>query len=82
MTVFPSVIVFDVNGALSGTGPVGQRFCDVGAPAYLATLWLATLLRDALELIRAPEAARTRRPLRVPRCRRHRCRSKQMHRTV
>ncbi|MFD0485355.1 hypothetical protein ACFQ46_22385 [Kineococcus sp. GCM10028916] len=56
MSVFPSVLVLDVKGPAPTWAP-GQRFCDVGALAHLATLWLATSLCDGSELIRAPEAA-------------------------
>ncbi|MFJ6026709.1 haloacid dehalogenase type II [Pseudarthrobacter sp. NPDC092424] len=46
----PSVIVFDVNETLSDMSPMGQRFVEVGAPAQLAKLWFATLLRDGFAL--------------------------------
>lgn len=46
----PSVIVFDVNETLSDMAPMGQRFVEVGAPAYVAKLWFATLLRDGFAL--------------------------------
>ncbi|HEY1155934.1 MAG TPA: haloacid dehalogenase type II [Arthrobacter sp.] len=49
----PSVIVFDVNETLSDMSPMGQRFIDVGAPAHLAKLWFATLLRDGFALTAA-----------------------------
>lgn len=49
----PSVIVFDVNETLSDMSPMGQRFVDVGAPAYLAKLWFASLLRDGFALTAA-----------------------------
>lgn len=49
----PSIIVFDVNETLSDMSPLGQRFVDVGAPAYVAKLWFATLLRDGFALTAA-----------------------------
>ena len=48
-----SVIVFDVNETLSDMSPMGQRFVEVGAPAHLAKLWFATLLRDGFALTAA-----------------------------
>ncbi len=53
MQLSPSVIVFDVNETLSDMGPMAQRFTDVGAPAALADLWFATLLRDGFALTAA-----------------------------
>ncbi|WP_206330456.1 haloacid dehalogenase type II [Modestobacter sp. KNN46-3] len=44
------MIVFDVNETLSDMSPMAQRFTDVGAPAHLAKLWFATLLRDGFAL--------------------------------
>lgn len=49
----PSVILFDVNETLSDMSPLGQRFVEVGAPAHLAKLWFATLLRDGFALTAA-----------------------------
>jgi 2-haloacid dehalogenase len=49
----PSVIVFDVNETLSDMSPMGQRFVEAGAPAHLAKLWFATLLRDGFALTAA-----------------------------
>ncbi|MBT2596446.1 haloacid dehalogenase type II [Arthrobacter sp. ISL-72] len=49
----PSTIVFDVNETLSDMSPMGQRFVEVGASAYLAKLWFATLLRDGFALTAA-----------------------------
>lgn len=46
----PSVIVFDVNETLSDMSAMAERFTDVGAPAELAKLWFATLLRDGFAL--------------------------------
>lgn len=40
------VLVFDVNETLSDMAPMADRFTEVGAPAQLAPLWFATLLRD------------------------------------
>jgi 2-haloacid dehalogenase len=50
VTATPSVIVFDVNETLSDMSPMGARFREVGAPAELAKLWFATLLRDGFAL--------------------------------
>ncbi|PVZ52705.1 haloacid dehalogenase type II [Arthrobacter sp. H-02-3] len=50
MTTAISVIVFDVNETLSDMSPMGERFNEVGAPAELAKLWFATLLRDGFAL--------------------------------
>ncbi|MCB5292542.1 haloacid dehalogenase type II [Arthrobacter sp. SO3] len=50
MTTTPSVIIFDVNETLSDMSPMGARFSEVGAPAELAKLWFATLLRDGFAL--------------------------------
>lgn len=49
----PSIIVFDVNETLSDMSPLGQRFVDVGAPAHMAKLWFAILLRDGFALTAA-----------------------------
>jgi len=53
MNNHPSVIVFDVNETLSNMSPMKTRFVDVGAPAYLAGLWFAQLLRDGFALAAA-----------------------------
>jgi hypothetical protein len=53
MSAPPSVIVFDVNETLSDMSPMGRRFTDVGAPAHLAKLWFAALLRDGFALTAA-----------------------------
>jgi 2-haloacid dehalogenase len=53
MAPSPSVIVFDVNETLSDMSPMAQRFEDIGAPAQLAKLWFATLLRDGFALTAA-----------------------------
>lgn len=50
MRTTPSVIVFDVNGTLSNLAGMGPRFIQAGAPAYLAEVWFATLLRDGFAL--------------------------------
>ncbi|MET3952969.1 haloacid dehalogenase type II [Arthrobacter sp. UYEF36] len=50
MTTALPVIVFDVNETLSDMSPMGERFSEVGAPAELAKLWFATLLRDGFAL--------------------------------
>jgi len=49
----PSVVVFDVNETLSDMSPMGERFAEIGAPAQLAKLWFATLLRDGFALTAA-----------------------------
>ena len=49
MTDMP-VIVFDVNETLSDMSPLGERFIEIGAPAELAKLWFAILLRDGFAL--------------------------------
>ena len=46
----PVVVVFDVNETLSDMAPLADRFEDVGAPAHLAALWFAELLRDGFAL--------------------------------
>lgn len=46
MSLCPSVIVFDVNETLSDLRALAERFLAVGAPAQLAPLWFATVLRD------------------------------------
>jgi 2-haloacid dehalogenase len=47
------VIVFDVNETLSDMSPLADRFAETGAPASLAKLWFATLLRDGFALTAA-----------------------------
>lgn len=44
------MIVFDVNETLSDMSPMGQHFTAVGAPAQLAAMWFASLLRDGFAL--------------------------------
>jgi 2-haloacid dehalogenase len=46
----PSVVVFDVNETLSDMTAMGERFAEVGAPASLAPLWFASVLRDGFAL--------------------------------
>jgi 2-haloacid dehalogenase len=41
-----TIVVFDVNETLSDLRPVTERFTEVGAPAHLAQVWFASLLRD------------------------------------
>jgi 2-haloacid dehalogenase len=53
MSTPPAVIVFDVNETLSDMSPMARRFTDVGAPAHLAQLWFAGLLRDGFGLAAA-----------------------------
>ncbi len=55
MNTTPSVIVFDVNETLSDMSPMGARFSEAGAPAELAKLWFATLLRDGFALTASGE---------------------------
>lgn len=52
------VLVFDVNETLSDMASMGDRFVEAGAPAELARLWFATLLRDGFALAAAGDAAR------------------------
>lgn len=47
------VIVFDVNETLSDMAPLARSFADLGAPAHLAPLWFASVLRDAFALTAA-----------------------------
>ena len=58
MTSTPSVIVFDVNETLSDMSPLSARFVEVGAPASLARVWFATLLRDGFALAAAGGTAK------------------------
>ena len=51
-----SVVVFDVNETLSDMAPMAARFEDVGAPAHLAKLWFASVLRDGFALAAAGTA--------------------------
>ncbi|WP_434618755.1 haloacid dehalogenase type II [Arthrobacter sp. A5] len=48
-----AVIVFDVNETLSDMSPMGDRFAQTGAPALLAKVWFAALLRDGFALAAA-----------------------------
>lgn len=52
----PSVIVFDVNETLSDLSPLAARFVEVGAPASMAGLWFASVLRDGFALTAAGES--------------------------
>ncbi|PRY12113.1 haloacid dehalogenase type II [Kineococcus rhizosphaerae] len=54
--VNPSVVVFDVNETLSDLRPLADRFVAVGAPAHLAPLWFATVLRDGFALAAVGDA--------------------------
>lgn len=57
MAEAPDVIVFDVNETLSDMSSMGERFAQAGAPAHLAKLWFATLLREGFALAAAGDAA-------------------------
>lgn len=46
----PEVIVFDVNETLSDMQPLGAAFVAEAAPAHLAGLWFAGVLRDGFAL--------------------------------
>ncbi|MGB3761778.1 MAG: haloacid dehalogenase type II [Ornithinimicrobium sp.] len=43
-------VVFDVNETLSDLSAMRERFTDVGAPADLAAVWFASVLRDGFAL--------------------------------
>ncbi|WP_104081622.1 haloacid dehalogenase type II [Cryobacterium sp. Y11] len=58
MNSTPSVIVFDVNETLSDMSPLSGRFVEIGAPAYLAQVWFAALLRDGFALAAAGGTAK------------------------
>ena len=58
MTSTPSVIVFDVNETLSDMSPLSARFVEIGAPAELARIWFAALLRDGFALAAAGGTAK------------------------
>ncbi len=47
------VIVFDVNETLSDMSPMADRFSRTGAPALLAQVWFAGVLRDSFALAAA-----------------------------
>jgi len=49
----PGVVIFDVNETLSDMAAMARRFVDVGAPAWAAKLWFASLLRDGFALTAA-----------------------------
>ncbi len=52
-----TTVVFDVNETLSNLAPLRERFTDVGAPADLASLWFASVLRDGFALSTCGQAA-------------------------
>jgi len=56
----PEVVVFDVNETLSDLAPMADRFAEVGAPASVAKLWFASLLRDGFALTAAGSSVRFR----------------------
>ena len=58
MTSTPSVIVFDVNETLSDMSPLSARFVEIGAPAELARVWFAALLRDGFAVAAAGGTAK------------------------
>ena len=49
----PSVVVFDVNETLSDLSALPAKFTQTGAPAFLAKVWFAGLLRDGFALAAA-----------------------------
>ena len=51
----PRVLIFDVNETLSDMAPIAGSFEAVGAPAHLAKVWFAGLLRDGFALTVAQE---------------------------
>jgi 2-haloacid dehalogenase len=51
------VVVFDVNETLSDMSPLADRFVGIGAPAHLARVWFASLLRDGFALTSVGETA-------------------------
>jgi 2-haloalkanoic acid dehalogenase type II len=53
----PAVIASDVNETLSNMTGLGSRFVQVGAPAHLAPLWFASLLRDGFALAATGDGA-------------------------
>ncbi|RJK92778.1 haloacid dehalogenase type II [Vallicoccus soli] len=46
----PRAVVLDVNETLSDLAPLGPAFEEEGAPAHLAPLWFASVLRDGFGL--------------------------------
>jgi 2-haloacid dehalogenase len=54
----PAVIVFDVNETLSDLSVMDHKFTEAGAPAQLARLWFATVLREGFALAATGDAAR------------------------
>ncbi len=57
MPDLPEVVVYDVNETLSDMSAMPGRFADVGAPADLAGLWFATVLRDGFAVAASGTAA-------------------------
>ncbi|MGX5357383.1 haloacid dehalogenase type II [Kocuria sp. KH4] len=49
----PRTIVFDVNETLSDMAPLGEAFAAAGAPAHLARVWFAGILRDGFAVTAA-----------------------------
>ena len=50
MHTTPSVMVFDVNETLSDMAPIAMNRSAIGAPAHVAKVWFAQLLRDGFAL--------------------------------
>lgn len=53
MPVAPLAVIFDVNETLSDFAPLRARFTEVGAPADLAGIWFASVLRDGFAVTAA-----------------------------
>lgn len=53
MVSSPRTIVFDVNETLSDMAPLGEAFAAAGAPAHLARIWFAGILRDGFAVTAA-----------------------------
>lgn len=53
MVSSPRTIVFDVNETLSDMAPLGEAFAAAGAPAHLAQVWFAGILRDGFAVTAA-----------------------------
>ncbi|MBG6214531.1 MAG: hypothetical protein LH475_09590 [Cryobacterium sp.] len=58
MNSTPSVIMFDGNETLSPMSALHARFMETAAPAYLARVWFAALLRDGFALAAAGGSAK------------------------
>jgi 2-haloacid dehalogenase len=58
MSGTPTVILFDVNETLSDLSALEARFTQAGAPAELARLWFATVLREGFALAATGDIAR------------------------